>query len=177
MNPSICAGSIPPYGCATYSTGTPRSGKMSRAMRSSARKPTNAAATTIIKSEIGRRIANDTKLIVPPRPAVAPGRPSAPRRRQRNHGDIWEKCGSDFRPYAQLPRSKDLKDRAELGQRTVLGWPGVCGPRQRGHGSAEIAARVVKLTHAGPRATHWTTAAAAALAGMRRGYCVSYTVC
>src|SRR5260221_11134304 len=74
---------------------------MSRAMRSSARKRTNAAATTIIKSEIGRRNANDTKLIVPPQPAAAPGRPSAPRRRQRNHGDIWEKCGSDLRSYAQ----------------------------------------------------------------------------
>src|ERR1700694_1695519 len=52
--------------------GTPRSGKMSRDIRSTARKPTNAAATIIVKSEIGRRNANDTKFIVPPQPAAAP---------------------------------------------------------------------------------------------------------
>src|SRR3954451_8239904 len=98
---------------------------MSRDMRSSARKPTNAAATTIVKSEIGRRNANDTKFIVPPQPAAATGA------RQRNYRDIGEKCGSDFRPHAQPSRSKDLKRRAELGRRAVLGWPGVCGPRQR----------------------------------------------
>src|ERR1700716_2101895 len=113
MNPSICAGSMPPYGWATYNTGTPRSGKMSRDMRSSARKPTKAAATTIVKSEIGRRNANDTKFIVPPQPAAAPGGASAVGRHQRNQREIWEKCGSDFRPYAQPSRSKDLKRRAE----------------------------------------------------------------
>src|ERR1700747_2820729 len=63
MNPSIWAGSKPPYGWATYSTGIPRSGKMSRDMRSSARNPSNAVATTIVKSEIGRRNANDTKFM------------------------------------------------------------------------------------------------------------------
>src|SRR6266436_949299 len=68
MNPSICAGSMPPYGCATYRTGTPRSGKMSRDILSTARKPTSATATTIVKSEIGRRNANDTKFIVTPQP-------------------------------------------------------------------------------------------------------------
>ncbi len=47
--------------------GTPRSGKMSRDMRSTARKPTNATAMTIVKSDIGRRNANDTKFIVTPR--------------------------------------------------------------------------------------------------------------
>src|SRR5437879_7759052 len=47
-------------------------------MRSSARNPANAAAATIVKSVIGRRNANDTKLIVPPQPVAAPGRPSAP---------------------------------------------------------------------------------------------------
>jgi len=36
--------------------------------------PRNAAATIIIKSEIGRRNANDTKFIVPPVPVAAPGR-------------------------------------------------------------------------------------------------------
>jgi transposase-like protein len=51
--------------------GEARSGKMSRDMRSSARNPTNAAATTIVNSEIGRRNANDTRFIVPPQPAAA----------------------------------------------------------------------------------------------------------
>src|SRR6266446_2439165 len=36
---------------------------MSRDIRSSARNPSNAAATTIVKSEIGRRNANDTKFM------------------------------------------------------------------------------------------------------------------
>jgi hypothetical protein len=40
-------------------------------MRSTARKPTNATATTIVKSEIGRRNANDTKFIVTPQPVSA----------------------------------------------------------------------------------------------------------
>jgi len=47
---------------------------MSRDIRSTARHPANAAATIIIKSEIGRRNANDTKFIVPPLPVAAPGR-------------------------------------------------------------------------------------------------------
>src|SRR5258708_2950670 len=61
--------------------GTPRSGKMSRDMRSTARKPTNATATTIVKSEIGRRNANDTRFIVRPQPALP--RPDAARRPQQ----------------------------------------------------------------------------------------------
>src|SRR6478736_315605 len=68
---------------------------MSRDMRSTARKPTNATAMTIVKSEIGRRNANDTKFIVPPRPAP-------PRLDDRarldagneNYRDISEKCSS-----------------------------------------------------------------------------------
>src|ERR1700676_5190050 len=110
MNPSICAGSMPPYGCATYRTGTPRSGKMSRDMRSTARKPTNATAMTIVNSEIGGRHANDHKFIAPPQPALP-----HPDDRARldgtndNHGDISEKRGSYFRPYAQPPRSNDLE--------------------------------------------------------------------
>jgi hypothetical protein len=40
-------------------------------MRSSARNPANAAATIIVKSEIGRRNANDTKFIAPRHPAAA----------------------------------------------------------------------------------------------------------
>src|SRR6267378_3265299 len=110
MNPSICAGSMPPYGWATYRTGTPRSGKMSRDMRSTARKPTNATATTIVKSEIGRRNANDTKFIVTPPPALP--RPDDRARLDGTNGndrEISEKCGSYFRPYAQPPRSNDLE--------------------------------------------------------------------
>src|SRR6267154_4375531 len=110
MNPSICAGSMPPYGWATYSTGTTRSGKMSRDIRSIARKPTNATATTIVKSEIGRRNANDTRFIVPPQPALP--RPDDRARldgSNENYRDISEKCGSYFRPYTQPQRSNDLE--------------------------------------------------------------------
>src|SRR6266478_526362 len=110
MNPSICAGSMPPYGWATYRTGTPRSGKMSRDMRSTARKPTNATATTIVKSEIGRRNANDTKFIAPPQPALP--RPDDRARldgTNENYRDISEKRGSYSRPYAQPRRSNDLE--------------------------------------------------------------------
>jgi hypothetical protein len=42
---------------------------MSRDIRSTARKPTNATAMTIVKSEIGRRNAKDTRFIVKPQPA------------------------------------------------------------------------------------------------------------
>src|SRR6266850_3569342 len=104
---------------------------MSRDMRSIARKPANAAAMTIVKSEIGRRNANDTRFIVLPQPAAAPGPPTALGRRQQNYEDVQENCGLDIRPNAQLPRSKDLKRRAELGRRPVLGWPGVCLPRRQ----------------------------------------------
>src|SRR6266850_578460 len=108
MNPSICAGSMPPYGCATYRTGTPRSGKMSRDMRSTARRPTNATAITIVKSEIGRRNANDTKFIVTPQPVLL--RPDDRARldgSDKNYGEILEKCSSYSHPRAQPPRSKD----------------------------------------------------------------------
>src|SRR5258707_10550652 len=101
MNPSICAGSSPPYGWATYRTGTPRSGKMSRDIRSTARKPTNATATTIVRSEIGRRNANDTKFIVPPQPAQpGPGDRARFDGSNKNYSDTSKKCGSYFRPYA-----------------------------------------------------------------------------
>src|SRR6266404_1705684 len=105
MNPSICAGSMPPYGWATYRTGTPRSGKMSRDIRSTARKPTNATATTIVKSEIGRRNANDTKFIVTRQPALL--RPDDRARldgTNENYRDISEKCGSFSCPNAQSPQ-------------------------------------------------------------------------
>src|SRR6202040_405962 len=95
MNPSICAGSMPPYGWATYRTGTPRSGKMSRDMRSTARKPTNATAMTIVKSEIGRRNANDTRFIVPPRAALpCPDERARLDASNENYREISEKRGS-----------------------------------------------------------------------------------
>src|SRR3954468_5672826 len=102
MNPSICAGAMPPYGWATYSTGTPRSGKISRDIRPIARKPTNATATTIVKSEIGRRNANDTKLIVTPQP-ISP-RGARLDGTNGNERDISEKYGSFVRPKAQPSR-------------------------------------------------------------------------
>jgi hypothetical protein len=64
-------------------------------MRPSAKKPTNATATTIVKSEIGRRNANDTKFIVPPQPALP--RPDDRGRLDGTNGDdrdISEKCNS-----------------------------------------------------------------------------------
>jgi hypothetical protein len=79
-------------------------------MRSTARKPTSATAMTIVKSEIGRRNANDTKFIVPPQPALP--RPDDRARfdgSNENYRDISEKCGSYFRPRAQPPRSNDLE--------------------------------------------------------------------
>src|ERR1700687_5351186 len=110
MNPSICAGSMPPYGWATYRTGTPRSGKMSRAMRSSARKPTKATPTIIVKSEIGRRNANDTKFIVPPHPVLPrPDDRAFLDGSNKNYRDIAEKCSSYFCPNAQPPKSDDLE--------------------------------------------------------------------
>jgi hypothetical protein len=83
---------------------------MSRDIRSTARKPTNATATTIVKSEIGRRNANDTKFIVPPQPALP--RPDDRARldsSNKNYGDIAEKCGSSSYPNAQPPSSDDLE--------------------------------------------------------------------
>jgi hypothetical protein len=80
---------------------------MSRDIRPTARKPTNATATTIVKSEIGRRNANDTKFIVPPQP-----RPDQRARldgSNKNCGDIAEKCGSSSYPNAQPPRSEHLE--------------------------------------------------------------------
>jgi hypothetical protein len=50
---------------------------------------------TIVKSEIGRRNANDTKFIVPPQSALP--RPEARARldgTNENYRDISEKCGS-----------------------------------------------------------------------------------
>src|SRR6185295_20147919 len=106
MNPSICAGSMPPYGWATYRTGTPRSGKMSRDIRPIARKPTNATATTIVKSEIGRRNANDTRFIVTPQPVLlCPDDRARLDGGKKNDGEISEKCSPYSHPHVLSPRS------------------------------------------------------------------------
>src|SRR5712671_1163018 len=106
---------------------------MSRDMRSTARKPTNATAMTIVTSEIGRRDANDTKFIVPPQPALPRAVERARLGRTKgNWRDIPDKCGAYFRPTTQPSRPNDPERRAELGRRTVLGWPGVCAPRPYG---------------------------------------------
>src|ERR1700732_1411611 len=56
--------------------GTPRSGKMSRGMRSSASHPARTVATTAISSETGRRNAKETKFtLVRLRIAEAPAEP------------------------------------------------------------------------------------------------------
>ena len=65
---------------------------------------------TIVKSEIGRRNANDTKVIVPPQPALP--RPDDRARldgSNENYDDISEKCSSYFHPRAQPSRSNDLE--------------------------------------------------------------------
>jgi hypothetical protein len=57
---------------------------------------------TIVKSEIGRRNAKDTKFIVTPQPPLP--RPGDRARHDCTNGnlrDISEKSGSYFRPYAQ----------------------------------------------------------------------------
>src|ERR1700694_2777300 len=102
---------------------------MSRDMRSSARKPNKPRATTIVKSEIGRRNANDTRFIVPPQP-VQP-RPDNRARldgSNKNNRDIAEKCSSYFRPNAHPP-GPDARERgAELGRGAVLECRESAGP-------------------------------------------------
>src|SRR6266850_6073611 len=140
MNPSICAGSMPPYGWATYSTGTPRSGKMSRDMRPTARKPNNATATTIVKSEIGRRSANDTKFIVTPQHAVPhPDDRARLDGSNKNYRDISEKCSSCSHPQVLSPR--DLTTSS--GEQNLNGEPswdgrGSAGPDDRSWQSNSI---------------------------------------
>src|SRR5260370_27812609 len=109
--------------------GTPRSGKMSRDIRSTARKPTNATPITIVKSEIGRRNANDTRFIVTPQP-VSPRR-ARPDGSNGDLRDTSEKCDSYRRPNAQPSRFNDLDRRAELGRRTVLECRVAAGPDGR----------------------------------------------
>jgi len=65
---------------------------------------------TIVKSEIGRRNANDTKFIVPPQPALP--RPDDRARldgSNKNYDDISQKCSSYFHPRAQPSRLNDLE--------------------------------------------------------------------
>jgi len=65
---------------------------------------------TIVKSEIGRRNANDTKFIVPPQPALPlPDDRARLDGSNKNYDDISEKCSSYFHPRAQPSRSNDLE--------------------------------------------------------------------
>src|SRR5882672_10126481 len=140
MNPSICAGSMPPYGWATYRTGTPRSGKMSRDMRSIARKPTNAMATTIVKSEIGRRNANDTRFIVSPQHALPhPDDRARLDGSNKKYQDISEKCSSYAHPQVLSPRNPTTSS----GEQSLNGEPsrdgrGSAGPDDRTWQSSSI---------------------------------------
>src|SRR5882724_10156108 len=86
--------------------GTPRSGKMSRDMRPTARKPTNAMATTIVKSDIGRRNANDTRFIVSPQHAVPrwDDRARLDGSNKKYH-EISEKCSSYSNSQVLSPRN------------------------------------------------------------------------
>src|SRR5882762_6618032 len=129
MNPSICDGSMPPYGWATYRTGTPRSGKMSRDMRSTARKPTNATAITIVKSEIGRRSASDTRFIVTPQRAVPrPDDRACLDGSDKNYRDISEKCSSCSHPQVLSPRDPTTSS----GEQNLNGEPSWDGRRSAG---------------------------------------------
>src|SRR5580692_841503 len=111
--------------------GTPRSGKMSRDIRSTARKPTNATARTIVKSEIGRRNANDTKFILMPQSAL-PHTHSGVSLDGTNKS-LWyffEKCGAYFRPNAQPPEVGRPRVASRAWTENRLGMPGVCEPRR-----------------------------------------------
>jgi len=63
---------------------------------------------TIVKSDIGRRNANDTKFIVPPQPG--PDDRARFDGSNENYRDISEKCGSSVCPKMLSPRgSNDLE--------------------------------------------------------------------
>src|SRR5258707_14529281 len=104
--------------------GTPRSGKMSRDIRSTARKPTNATAMTIVKSEIGRRNANDTRFIVRPQPALP--RPDDRARLDgaiENHRDISQKCSSYSVHMLNPPEVRRRRAVSSTWMASRLGMP------------------------------------------------------
>jgi hypothetical protein len=95
---------------------------------------------TIVKSEIGRRNANDTRFIVPPRRAV-------PRRDDRarldggnkNYRDLSEKCSSYSHPQVLSPRNPTTSS----GEQSLNGEPsrdgrGSAGPDDRTWQSGSI---------------------------------------
>jgi hypothetical protein len=87
-------------------------------MRSIARKPTNATAMTIVKSEIGRRNANDTRFIVP--------RPDDRARldgSNKNYRDISENCSSYSHPQVLGPRDPTTSS----GEQNLNGEPSLDG--------------------------------------------------
>jgi hypothetical protein len=71
-------------------------------MRSSARNPANAAARTIVKSEIGRFSANDTKFIVQPQPVA--------------RGSTTERATKDADKTAETSLDQDVEHDAGLVQ-------------------------------------------------------------
>src|SRR6267154_2755877 len=120
MSPSICAGSMRPYGWATYRTCTPRSGKMSRAMRLTARRPINATATTVVKSEIGRCNANDTKFIVTPQCTLA--RPDGRARLDCREGKIAGQL-EEMRPILPSKCSSPEGPTTSIDEQNLDGEP------------------------------------------------------
>src|SRR5882762_6289921 len=102
---------------------------MSRDIRSIARNPTNATAMTIVKSEIGRRNANDTKFIVPPQPALPrPDNRAGLDGSNKDDGDISEKCSSYAHPQVLSPRDPTTS----RGEQNLNGEPSWDGRRSAG---------------------------------------------
>jgi hypothetical protein len=104
---------------------------MSRAMRSSARKPTKATATTIVKSEIGRRNANDTRFIVAAQPVVAHGRPNPLGRRPTKLERRLGRMRLGFFSICSIPEIARSPAVRRAWRANRLGWPEVCRSGQQ----------------------------------------------
>jgi hypothetical protein len=93
---------------------------------------------TIVKSEIGRRNANDTRLIVPPRRAVP--RPDDRVRldgSNKNYRDISEKCSSYSHPQVLGPRHPTTSS----GEQNLNGEPSLDGRGSAGPDERNMAIR------------------------------------
>jgi len=123
---------------------------MSRDIRSIARKPTKAMATTSVKSEIGRRNANDTKFMVPPQLALL--RPDDRARldsSNKNYREFSQKCSSYSHPHALSPRDPTTSS----GEQNLNGEPfwdgrGSAGPDNRTWQSNSIFSTKFKFSFA-----------------------------
>jgi hypothetical protein len=90
-------------------------------------------AMTIVKSEMGRRNANDTKFMVPPQLALL--RPDDRARldgSNKNYGEISQKCSSYSHPQVLSPRDPTTSS----GEQNLNGEPfwdgrGSAGPDNR----------------------------------------------